>query len=268
MQRQLVLAHQTLLHEPPPHFVRIAAAGGFNGVTLRVKQAHPHQTPYPMLGDTPMLRETVAALKETGLFVQDIEVLRLQPHLDRDAVKEYLEAGARLGARYAGVISDDDDEARVSDHLALVAEDARAVGMRLYFEFMVYTGIKTIDQARRIVEATGRQSDINLAVDPLHLHRSGGTPDDVARLDPALLHYAQICDAPVATHSDGVAAEARDHRLLPGDGQLPLRELLRALPRDVVLVVEAPCKDLVDRVGSQDVARLAHDKTRFLVEGI
>ena len=40
--------------------------------------------------------------------------------------------------------------------------------------------------------------------------------------------------------------EARTGRLLPGTGVLPLAELVAALPADVPLAIEAPCRATAD----------------------
>ena len=85
------------------------------------------------------------------------------------------------------------------------------------------------------------------------------TAGELAGLDPALLSYLQICDAPLspprglratdplprgqhADAGDDAVLEARARRLLPGEGELPLAEMLRALPSGLPVSVEAPCQ--------------------------
>jgi sugar phosphate isomerase/epimerase len=81
-------------------------------------------------------------------------------------------------------------------------------------------------------------------VDALHLSRSGGTPADVKAVDPKLFEYAQLCDAPAAIPDmDRMRLEPGD-RLLPGQGGLPLVELMRVLPADLPIAVEAPVKTM------------------------
>ncbi|HYE91197.1 MAG TPA: hypothetical protein VEA38_09265, partial [Terriglobales bacterium] len=83
-------------------------------------------------------------------------------------------------------------------------------------------------------------------IDALHFSRSGGLPAHVAAVDPALLRYAQLCDAgadmPAPTDTPALIREARTGRLLPGEGVLPLGELIAALPADAPLAIEAPCR--------------------------
>jgi hypothetical protein len=45
------------------------------------------------------------------------------------------------------------------------------------------------------------------------------------------------------TKMESIIAEARSGRLLPGDGELPLRTLINVLPDDTVFSVEIPAHD-------------------------
>ena len=85
-----------------------------------------------------------------------------------------------------------------------------------------------------------------MLVDTLHFSRSGGIPAHVAQVDPALFRYAQICDAspdmPGPGDTPRLMREARTGRLLPGEGALPLAELVAAFPDTLPLAVEAPCR--------------------------
>jgi sugar phosphate isomerase/epimerase len=67
-------------------------------------------------------------------------------------------------------------------------------------------------------------------------------PRDLRTVPAQLIRSAQLCDA-VATPPDtpeAIIAEARSGRLPPGQGVLPLRDLLAELPAGTVLSVEVP----------------------------
>jgi sugar phosphate isomerase/epimerase len=252
--REVALANLTVLDAPPPAVVDCAAAAGFDGVTLRIRG--------DLLGDTPVRRETIARLRHHGLGVLDAEVVRLRADTDVAALARFLYSAAALGSRHVLVTGEDPDEARLVERLGDLCAGAAPLGMRPVLEFMVFTAVKTVEQADRIAAAAGS----GVLVDPLHLSRSGGTPADVAKLaaaNPERYPYAQFCDAPAAAPGD-LYEEAVNDRLAPGDGELPLRDLLAALPANVPLSVETPVAVLAGAPPAER-ARHALEATQRLV---
>jgi sugar phosphate isomerase/epimerase len=108
-------------------------------------------------------------------------------------------------------------------------------------------------------------------IDALHFSRSGGRPAHVSAVDPGLLRYVQICDAgpdmPRPDDTPALIREARTGRLLPGEGVLPLAELVAALPATATLAIEAPCRDTA-HLPALERARRAHRALSALVEGV
>lgn len=255
--RLLSISHLTVLDATPPDLVVAAAGAGFDAVGVRVWPAGDEPA-YPMLGDSPMLRETLARLADTGVRVLDVEVLRLRPDSRHDDALRILDAGARLGARDVLVICNDPDEGRLVDRFAAVCEAADDRGLRACLEFMIFSSVKTIDDAVRVLDRAAHPAGAVL-VDALHLQRSGGTPAEVAALPPDRLPYAQLCDGPsepIRPDEEVALIEARTGRLFPGDGELPLRELVDALPA-AALAVEAPVAELAG-ISAAERARRAY----------
>lgn len=89
------------------------------------------------------------------------------------------------------------------------------------------------------VRHVGRPN-FRLLIDAMHLFRSGPTVADLAALDPNLIGYVQLCDVPLISTHASYADEARFDRLEPGKGELPLLDLLRALPPGLILGLEVP----------------------------
>ena len=120
---------------------------------------------------------------------------------------------------------------------------------RSCLEFAIYTGVRTLAHAAHVV-AQSKRANASVLIDALHFSRSGGLPAHVAQVDPALFRYAQICDAsadmPGPGDTQALIREARTGRLLPGEGVLPLAELVAALPATVPLAVEAPSRAVAD----------------------
>jgi sugar phosphate isomerase/epimerase len=104
-------------------------------------------------------------------------------------------------------------------------------------------------------------------VDALHLARTGGVPADVLAAPAGLIRSAQLCDAPARRPESEAAiiAEARTGRLPPGEGDLPVRELLLALPDDAVLSVEVP---MTEGASPEPHARRVFVASRRLFEAL
>ena len=244
--------------------VSAAAAAGFDaaGIWVEPERWEPSTT-----------RSVRKRLADTGLRVLDVEVLVLGQDVPDGALDRSLEIGAELGARYALVIGTDPDAARTAERFGRLCERAAAGGMRLALEFMRFTAVRTLADALGIVRAAGHPAGAVL-VDMLHLVRSGGGPEDLLGIDSELLPYAQICDAKAASPGEEVGLlvnEALNGRLLPGDGALPIEEILARLPTGCPLSCEVLSSDLHQRFPDPEArARAVGDSTReFLarVEG-
>lgn len=265
-KRPLSLAHLTVLDATPPELVTVAATAGFDQVGIRI-HANPSvgTLPYDMLGDTPMLRETLRRMQDTGISVLDIEFLRFEPELAQAIPDGFLEAGARLGAQYVLLMSAEPLEARTLERFVDLCERAQQFNLHVCLENAVYTGVKTVADAARVVKQSGC-ANASILVDALHFSRSGGAPADLASIDASLFKYAQICDA-VAEHprdAEGLIREARTGRLWPGEGTLPLAALVAALPATIPLAMEAPVRGSA-HLPAQDRAHLAYRKLTQLL---
>jgi sugar phosphate isomerase/epimerase len=231
------LEHLTLLRVSPPDLVTVAAAAGFTAVGLRISPATDGERPWPVSPGSPMLAETVRRCADTGMAVLDVEAVRLGPRAaGTPSYGPVLEAAATLGARYVNAICDDPDLGRLSDSFAGLVAAAVPYGIRAVVEFMAYRSVATLPDA---VAIAARSGGGGILVDALHVQRCGVRLDELRAVDPGLISYVQLCDALLKAPADPVH-EARAARLLPGEGQLPLLELLAALPDDIPVAVEAP----------------------------
>lgn len=227
------LEHLTLLEVSPPDLVTVAAHAGFDAVGLRIAPATDGERPWPMTPGSAMLTETAARCADTGITVLDVEAVRIGPwHTD---FAPFLDAAAFLGARYVNAICCGEDLARLTDEFARLADEARPYGLRPVVEFMAYRRVRTLAEAITVAGGSGG----GILIDALHVQRCGVSLDALRGVDPGLVSYVQLCDAPLAAPADQVA-EARTARLLPGEGELPLTGLLAALPDGVPVAVEAP----------------------------
>ena len=271
MSHPISLAHLTVLDTTPPELVTVAAAAGFRSVGIRLT-ATPSVgvPPYDILSAGPVLRETLQCLADTGVTVLDTEFLRFEPDRPVGVPEGFLEVSAKLGAKNVLVMSAEPDEARTIDRFGDLCDRAAQYGLQVCLEFAIYTGVRTLAHAASLL-AKATRANASILIDALHFSRSGGLPAHVKQVDPSLLRYAQICDAsadmPGPTDTPALIREARTGRLLPGEGVLPLAELVAALPAGAPLAIEAPCRATAD-LPALERARRAYRALTSLVGSV
>lgn len=77
-------------------------------------------------------------------------------------------------------MGNDPDESRFTANFACLCEAAAGFDLRVGLEF---AASPTIQASHRVVKAAARPNGAVL-IDALHMMRSGGTPADIAMLDP------------------------------------------------------------------------------------
>ena len=140
-------------------------------------------------------------------------------------------------------------------------------GVSLAFEFLGQPdcSVPKLDLATEIVRKADREN-LGLVIDSFHFYAGGSTVEMIEALDPKLIYIFHINDA-----EDLPRDQLEDrHRLLPGLGILPLREIVSAFRRigyDKVASVEIFRPEYWER-DPFELARDAHAATeRVLAEG-
>lgn len=269
-ERAFSLAALTVLELSPPAMIEVAAQAGYSHVGLRLIPATPEEHHFALVADPALRRETLARLRDTGIRVLDVEILRLKPETRVADFEAVLATGAEFGASEVLVAGNDPDESRQTDNFALLCDLSARYGLHPHLEFMPWTDARDLNQALRIVEAAGRDNG-GVLIDAFHFNRSRSRLDDLARVSPSRMRYMQLCDVagPVPDDMDEILRQARNERRFPGDGDCDLPGLLRAMPADIPLSLEIPTRQLLERgVSALDRARLALDKAQTLLSGL
>lgn len=239
------LSYYTVPELDPPEMVTVAAAAGCDHIGLRLLDTQPGGRMPPIMRDAGLRRETRARLRETGLSVLDANTARLVPETDVSAYRPFLEVAAEMGARHALATANDPHEARLDENLAALCEMAATYGMTVQVEFVPWLAIADLPSADRLASRVGHPN-LGIAIDALHFHRSGGTPADIARVPPERFAYLHLCDAPAAWDPEQAAQlhVATRERLFPGEGEIDLVGLLRAVPPAIPVALEIPTEAL------------------------
>ena len=264
--RQLSLGALTVLELAPDDMVTCAGEAGYTCVGLRILPATSAEPTWPVIGDTPLVREMERRLADTGVRMLDVEIFRLLPETDVKSFEPALETGARLGATQALVAGNDPDHGRLADRFGALCDLGAPLGLSMNVEPMPWTDVKNIEQGLRLLAAADRHN-AGLLVDPIHFDRAGDVPANIAAIPRARLRYMQICDAPAErpTDDETLIFHARNERLMPGDGGLDLQGILRAMPSDIPIAVEVPMRTLAKTVGAVERATQIRVKTEALL---
>lgn len=253
---------------PPVAFVELAADLGVQYVAtgLRPLVYNPHGYPDWSLRDDPALRrEMLAAMGDRGVSISLIEGFGVAPQADVGDYAADLEIVRGLGCTRINVASIDRDVQRSFDQFAKIAGMAGALGIETVIE--IGPGpVAKLPAAVAAVRHVGRP-DFRLLIDTMHFVRSGSGPADIAALDPGIVGYVQLCDVPLVSKHARYMDEALHERMVPGTGELPLLEMLAALPRDLVLGLEVPQRSLAEAgVGPHERVGRCVAATRSLLE--
>jgi 4-hydroxyphenylpyruvate dioxygenase len=230
----LVLCAGTLLQASFREKVEAAAAGGFRAITLwphdyrRAREAG--------LGDAELRR----ILADHGVAVADLDPLLTWLPSEREAAarsiagaaseEEFYRIADALGARSLNICqgfgtSVDLDAA--AEALRGVCERAAAHGLLVTLEFLPWSGIPDAATALEIVRRADHPA-ATVMVDTWHHFRGSCDMAQLRAIPAAKVGSVQINDAPARPGAD-LVQESLEERLLPGEGEMPLLEMLAIL---------------------------------------
>ena len=239
----LALSPTTLQDSPPLEYVEAAVHGGYEAVGLRLNRS-PGLPYFPIVGNASLIAELKAALQ---MPVLDIYSFYLQPQTEIDDYLPALALGAELGARYAVVMGDDPEWSRQRDNFGRMCDAAARFGLTCVVEAAVMRPLADLPQTLRLIKESGR-ANAAVCLDPLNFVRAGGKPADLKTLDHRLFPYLQLTDGELDPGT------GPNRRRLPGEGGVPLREILAALPSARPLSVEFPI-NIQTRLGPREWAK-------------
>ena len=263
-----------LLELTLPEFIEVAERAGFRRITVRpysffqaLDAGWTEPALQGRLADAGIAVTMFDALTHAlpGMpTVSDLDpglVARLPPELiDPPDESMCFEAATALGASIVNVthyMGRSLPAEVLADALAGVCQRAAPLGLRISVEFFPESGLPDLPFAQSVVEACG-EANAGVLLDVFHLDRSGGTVEDVRRLPPGVIVGIQLSDrkrpAPGSRH---VPLSGRE---LPGDGELPLRELVEAALEnspDATVDIEVLNDELRNVSPDEAAARLA-----------
>jgi sugar phosphate isomerase/epimerase len=253
---------------PPVQFVGLAAdlACPYISTALVPMPYNPHGYPrWSLRDDAALRREMLAAMRTRGVSISLCEGFGVRPNSDVSEYAADLDILCELEVRRINVASSDRDVSRTFDQFAKIAAMADALGIETTIEI----GPGPVPNLRSALAAVRHVANPNfrLLIDTMHFVRSGSGAADIAALDPDLIGYVQLCDVPLVSKHSTYMEEALYERMVPGTGELPLLDILAALPPQLVLGIEVPQRSLADAgVGPYERVGRCVEATRHLLD--
>lgn len=268
MVQKYSIAHLTSLGSTPLDLITYAAKAGFDSVSLRMTAVTPDEPLYPLISSKSMMRETKAALADTGLSVLDVELVRLDADTEPEPYEAFLEAGRELGARAVIVQLPDPDRQRATDRFARFCDMAAQYDMTANLEFPSWTETPDLKSAMQVVSAVDK-TNAGILIDTLHFDRSGASLQDLKDVPREWFNFIHLCDAPKEhplTH-EGILFTAREERFIPGSGGLKLKEILACMPQ-VPISLEIPNDKMLKELGAEEYIRRVLRGTKAFMETV
>jgi sugar phosphate isomerase/epimerase len=222
-----------------------AANAGFKSVGIRITGRRPNDPWASVIGNKAAIAELRQRAAGAGVRISNVSAYHMYPDIGEAHLKAIIETVAELGSKIFVANSYDPDEDAYVAKLRTLCQLGRSAGIRVAVEFMRYSAVKGLFDAQRVIEKVGLPN-AGILIDALHLARSGGTPADIRKVPASMVVFAQLCDGKHLAKEptiDELRYEARNGRLFPGDGNLPLREFLAALPEGTEIEYEVPRQD-------------------------
>jgi sugar phosphate isomerase/epimerase len=244
--RELGIEFISVFGQPPVEFVRLAAELGVHNIGLALEpmpgfnpQAYPS---WSLRTDKALRREMVRAMADHDVCISLGEGLVVFPDRDVESYAADVAAMQELGVTRLNTLSFDEDIPRSVEQFAKLADMASDAGMELMLEFTPSKRINDFATALEVRRQIDRPN-VRILVDTMHFARSNSDPAQLAEADPEAIGYVQLCDAPRRQRFATYSEEGLFERMIPGEGELPLGEILAALPKDRIVSLEIPMRE-------------------------
>lgn len=214
--------------------IRAAARAGFDLIEIWAAKLREHLKHH----SARELKQLLDRHNVRPYSINSIEQVTFRPPEQQaallDECEELCRIAAEIGCEYMVVVPGPRPEGASEE--TIVAESIRALrelgqiaarhDVKLAFEFLGFErcSVRTLALAREIV-ARAERPNVGLVIDTFHFYVGGSTLDSIAQLKPEQVFIFHINGA-----EERPKSELRDHhRLLPGLGILPLKEIWAAL---------------------------------------
>jgi len=261
---------QTVFGLPPVEFVHLAGDLACTHISTGLSPVPWKLDGFPdwsLSRDAQLRRHTMEAMRDRGVSISMVEGFTIRPQADVANARADLDVAAELGAERVSTVALEQDSARAYEQIALLAELTAERGLGLAFEFAPPHTFNTLQAALSVVQRIDRLNT-SLLIDAMHLFRSGGTVAELAQVEPRHIGYIQLCDAPTLGVGGEYYREASFERKAPGEGELPLVEMLSVLSPGLAIGLEVPMRSAIETSGLRTVVEKIVASSRGLLKAM
>jgi sugar phosphate isomerase/epimerase len=210
--------------------LKAAARAGFRAVGLQMVAIENYLASGRSLADARSVLDDLGLIAPEMNFIPDWIYTRGEARtaaLKRFA--RFCEVSEALGARV--IVSTTScagtpDEDLACENYGEICRMAARSGLTAGLEFMPWAGVKTVADARRLVERVNHPAAA-IVLDIFHLVQGGSSLDDVQGIPAekiAIVHLNDLLET-----GEDLLTLCRKRRLLPGEGKYPLKEFIAAV---------------------------------------
>lgn len=266
MKRKFSLAYLTIPGVEALEQIRIAAEAGYDCVSLRtIPMGQPGEPQNYLEKDPQLFKSIEQALKDTGLKLLDIELVRIREDLPCDYRKAF-EYGAKLGA--TDVLSSvwTKDHSFAAEQYGIICEQAREFGLTVNLEFPIVAGLTTLKETVALQDKVNAPN-LKILMDMIYCHWDGVTEEIIKALEPERFGVIHLCDCPKDPKGLETVQIVREGREYCGKGAIDLSKILKALPENPCSI-ELPNKAYIAEYGTAGHAKQCLLNAKALFEKI
>jgi 2-keto-myo-inositol isomerase len=230
----LAINGATTMKATLPEDIEAASAAGFRGLEIWAAKMDAYL-------ETDSVHALKALFEKAGLLpasINSIEFITFRPLEEYQEIKtrcqELCELAQALGCDKIVVVPSPTPEgvgwSEIKDESVRVLRELSGVaapyGIKLAFEFLGFgwCSVRTLGQCWEIVQETDL-ANTGLVIDTCHFYAGGSELRTIEKVDPHkifIFHINDVEERPLDTIEDA-------HRLLPGEGVIPLDDILARL---------------------------------------
>jgi sugar phosphate isomerase/epimerase len=248
----------------------IAHRAGYDYVSFRPVPLGTKDEPKHLLAeDRKLMAETKRALASTGMKLLDVELARIVSEKKPSDYIPVMEVAAELGGTRLISSAWTPGKNYIVDFYSELCDLAKEYGLTVDFEFVTWSAVKTLKEAKDIL-ITAARDNCGILIDTLHFHRSRVRLEELDGIPREWFHFAHICDGPGEIpdigDTEALVRTGRAERFYIGEGGIGISAIVDRMP-EIPLSIELPHLERSREFGyAEHAARCIESARKYFAE--